>query len=315
MTLEEALEKIRSMEVRGAGRIARFAASTIKDFTENSRAGSAKELETDVLEVFRKLDATRPTAVSLRNSLRIIHSNSILQFTNAEPSIQEMRAKIIEASEEFIKRSEGATENIGELGSDKVSDGFTIQTHCNSQNALQIIKHSFKQGKKIKVYATESRPWLQGHITVKELAADNIPVTLIVDSAVRYHMDRIDIVLVGADTITAEGNLINKIGTAQIALAAAEMGVPLYTCAETYKFSPESLFDPDYQVQIEERDLDEVLPNRAEFLGVDIANPVFDITPAKHITGIITEKGIIKPKQAKQMIETEFSGTKDLIFT
>jgi len=314
MELETALEKIRSMEVRGAGRIARFAAKTVWNFCEHSSAATANELEKDILEVFRKLDATRPTAVSLRNSLRIIYQNSIHKTGGTGISVQEMKNEIMQACDDFIHASEGATQKIGKLGAEKIANEYKIQTHCNSQNALSIIKTAFGEGKAIMVFASESRPWLQGHITVRELAAENIPVTLIVDSAVRYFMDQVDIVLVGADTITADGKLINKIGTAQIALSAKDAGVPIYTCAETYKFSPESLYDPSYNVTIEERDAAEVLPDRSDFNGVEVANPVFDITPAKNITGIITEKGIIKPEQAGELIEEEFGKTKELKF-
>ena len=139
-------------------------------------------------------------------------------------------------------------------------------------------------------------------------------MTLIVDSAVKYHIDRIDLVLVGADTITSEGNLINKIGTSQIALTAYDAGVPFYVCAETYKFSPESELGSKGKIIIEERPPTEVVKDPGAFPGVKIANPVFDITPAKHIKGIITENGIIKPGDAKKIIEEEFGKIKDIDF-
>jgi ribose 1,5-bisphosphate isomerase len=125
-------------------------------------------------------------------------------------------------------------------------------------------------------------------------------------------MEKVDAVFVGADTILADGELINKIGTSQIALAAKEFGVPFYVCAETYKFSPDSLFNPDHEVIIEERDPAEVVPDQNSFKGVNIANPVFDRTPPEYITEYITEIGAFKPSKVKELIESEF-GTGEVL--
>jgi ribose 1,5-bisphosphate isomerase len=312
MDVDSAVEKIRSMEVRGAGRIARFAVSTVSDQVSKSDKTDLADLKSDLMKIFQTLNASRPTAVSLKNSLRYIYQHSLAQFQEDKGTAEDLRNRVMEACSSFIEKSEGAVKKIGELGSDRIQDGSTLQTHCNSQLALSAIIEAHNQGKSIKVFASESRPWYQGHLTVRELAEANVHVTLIVDSAVRYFMEKVDAVFVGADTILADGELINKIGTSQIALAAKEFGVPFYVCAETYKFSPDSLFNPDHEVIIEERDPAEVVPDQNSFKGINIANPVFDRTPPEYITEYITEIGAFKPSKVKELIESEF-GTGEVL--
>ena len=287
--VEESAKKIISMEIRGASRIARFAAETLKEF--------AKTVEKNFDENMRKaseiLMNTRPTAVSLFNAI-----NYIMMYKGEND--EEKRTDAIMRAEEFIRWVDTAKQKIGEIGAKRIKDGWTILTHCNSSTALAVIKTAFRQGKNIEVIATESRPRYQGHLTVKELAKEGIPTTLIVDSAVRYFMKDVDCVIVGADTITVNGALINKIGTSQIALCAKESRVPFMVCAETYKFSPATLFGE--LVVIEERDAKEVAPEEILNLGVKVRNPAFDVTPRDYIDLIVTEIGAIPPEMAYVII-------------
>ncbi len=287
--VEESAKKIINMEVRGASRIARFVAETLKEF--------AKTVEKNFDENMRKaseiLMNTRPTAVSLFNAI-----NYIMMYKGEND--EEKRTDAIMRAEEFIRWVDTAKQKIGEIGAKRIKDGWTILTHCNSSTALAVIKTAFRQGKNIEVIATESRPRYQGHLTVKELAKEGIPTTLIVDSAVRYFMKDVDCVIVGADTITVNGALINKIGTSQIALCAKESRVPFMVCAETYKFSPATLFGE--LVVIEERDAKEVAPEEILNLGVKVRNPAFDVTPRDYIDLIVTEIGAIPPEMAYVII-------------
>ena len=198
----------------------------------------------------------------------------------------------------FISNSKKAVETIGRIGANRIKDGDVVLTHCNSKAALSVIKTAYEQGKNISVYATESRPWKQGLLTVKDLSDAGIPVTMIVDSAVRWIMKEIDIAVVGADTICSNGALINKIGTSQIGLAAHEARVPMMVCAESYKFSPKTM--EGEIVEIEERDTSEVAENLPP--NVRIRNPVFDSTPAEYIDCIATEIGLISPYAAYEVI-------------
>ncbi|WP_457548932.1 ribose 1,5-bisphosphate isomerase [Archaeoglobus sp.] len=287
--VEESAKKIINMEVRGASRIARFVAVTLKEF--------AKTVDKNFDENMRKaseiLMNTRPTAVSLFNAV-----NYIMMYKGEND--EEKKSDAIRRAEEFIRWVDTAKRKIGEIGAKRIKDGWTILTHCNSSTALAVIKTAFRQGKKIEVIATESRPRYQGHLTVKELAKEGIPTTLIVDSAVRYFMKDVDCVVVGADTITVNGALINKIGTSQIALCAKESRVPFMVCAETYKFSPATLFGE--LVVIEERDAKEVAPEEILNLGVKVRNPAFDVTPREYIDLIVTEIGAIPPEMAYVII-------------
>ena len=280
----KAAEEIKSMKIRGAARIAKFAAKTLLEY-----AKKAKDFDNEMKQAAEILLNTRPTAVSLYNAI-----NYVMNYSGE--NVEERRKDLIRRANEFINWVETAQQKIGEIGEKRIKDGYTILTHCNSSAALSVIKKAHKSGKKIEVFATESRPRWQGHLTVKELREAGIDVTLIVDSAVRYFMNDIDCVIVGADTITVNGALINKIGTSQIALAAKEARVPFMVAAETYKFSPKTLLGE--LVVIEERDASEVAPKEILEMGVKVRNPAFDVTPRDYIDLIITEVGAIPPEMA-----------------
>lgn len=295
---------IKTMKIRGAGKIARAAAEALKI------AAQKYELKKDVRQFINYIDnvaklliSTRPTAVSLPNAIMYVTS----RLRKARPiSVNEAIDVIIEAANEFINYSLTATKRIGIIGSHRILDGDVILTHCNSSAALSIIIHAYKQGKNIRVYATETRPKFQGHITAKILLSENIDVTLIPDTAIRYVMKKIDKVIVGADTIAANGAVVNKIGTSNIALAAHEARVRVFVASETYKFSPATVIGE--LVEIEERDPREVVD--VEFLRnnpkVIVRNPAFDVTPPEYIDAIITEEGLIPPQAAFLILMEKF---------
>lgn len=298
--VEDIAKKIKSMEIRGAGKIAREAATALKVWAEKSNARDRQEFLMGLEEAGEVLVSARPSAVSLPNAVRFVVYRS--KKANAK-SVEEQKKATIAIASTFIENSLKAVERIGEIGAKRISDGDIILTHCHSTAALSIIKAAWKQGKKIEIIATESRPFYQGHILVRELAREGIPATLIVDSAVRFFMKQIDKVIVGADSIASNGALINKIGTSQVALAADEARVLFLVAAETYKFHPETLIGE--LVEIEERDLKEVADPK-DFPGVRIRNPAFDVTPPEYIDLIITEKGVIPPQAAFTVIREEF---------
>ena len=290
-SLTETAEKIKNMEIRGAGRIARAAALALKEEALSVPAKDIGEFNAKMREAFRTLYTTRPTAVSLPNALRIV-------MRYKADNVEDARRQIAANADAFIAGSEHAVQQIGEIGARRLRDGDTIMTHCNSSAAAAILTAAFRQGKRINVIATETRPRMQGLITVDVLAKAGVPTTLILDSAVRYFMKKVDTVVVGADAITVNGNLINKIGTSQLALAAHEARVPFMVAAETYKFSPRTLLGE--LVEIEERDPAEVLPpeKRKQWPGLTVRNPAFDITPHQYIDLICTEIGAIPPEMA-----------------
>lgn len=298
--VRETHEKIKSMAVRGAAKIARSAAQALKAYAQESKAKSRDEFLRELKDAGDLLISARPSAVSLPNAVRFVLHRA---ETTKGKNVEELRKLTISSADEFTENSKRAIERIGEIGAKRISDGDCIMTHCNSSVALAVITTAWRQGKKLKVIATESRPRYQGYITAKELAKEGIPVTIIVDSAARYFMKKVDKVIVGADSIAVNGAVVNKIGTAPIALAAHEARTPLFVAAETYKFNPETLVGE--LVEIEERDVSEVAEPK-EFKGVKIRNPAFDVTPAEYIDLIITEKGAVSPQSAAMIIKEEF---------
>jgi ribose 1,5-bisphosphate isomerase len=217
-------------------------------------------------------------------------------------TVDEAKAGLVTRADEFIRSSQHAVERIAGFGSRHIRDGDTILTHCNSEVALGCIIAAHKEGKEIEVFATEVRPRNQGLITIKTLNDAGIKTNFIVDSAVRSFIHDVDLVVVGADAVTVNGAVVNKIGTSQVAHAAVEARVNVMVAAETYKFAPRTILGE--LIKIEERAGSEVLPDEiAKTLpNVTVRNPAFDVTPAEYIDLIVTEKGAIPPQMAYVII-------------
>ena len=299
--VESITEGIRSMEIRGAGRIGRYASKALSVIGREYEGDSKEEFITRLRKGAEDLLSTRPSAISLKNALILT-----LKGVEEEDSVEGMKKRLERRSREFIDNSNKAVKRIARIGSGRIPKGSHVLTHCNSNAALSVIEKAFEEDKVEGVFCTESRPWRQGHITARRLAKKGIPVTMIVDSAVRHFIRDMDVVIVGADTVAANGAVINKIGTSQIALASHEGRVPFMVAAETYKFSRETLLGS--LVKIEERSADEVAdPLKPEDLpGVDFRNPVFDATPPEYVDAIITEIGVVSPYLATEVIREIF---------
>lgn len=307
---------IESMRIRGAGKIARAAVKTLRITVQNSKAKSIEELLEDLRNTAQMIIETRPTAVSLPNGIRYV-SKRVNKELKRNPNLEELKEIVKKAVKKFIVNSQRAVVRIGEIGSKRIRNGDVILTHCNSAAALSVILNAANQNKDVRVFATETRPRFQGHITSKILRDAGIDVTLIVDSAVRLYMNRVNTTIVGADAISSNGALINKIGTSTVALVAKEARTLFFVAAETYKFSPETMVGE--LIEIEERDLEEVI-DREELEKIGnprVLNPAFDITPPQYIDLIITEKGIIPPQAAYTVLQEEFgwlTGGKEHLF-
>ncbi|RLE81310.1 MAG: ribose 1,5-bisphosphate isomerase [Thermoprotei archaeon] len=303
----EIAEGIRSMKIRGAGRIARAAVKALKIAALGYRGSNVKDFYDYMMYASKLLLATRPTAVSLPNAVAYVMSR--LSRNIEAFSLNEAVDSVVKWSDEFIEYSLKATQLIGEIGEGRIKSGNIVLTHCNSSAALSVIITAHRKGKDIRVYACETRPKFQGKITAKTLAKEGIDVTLIPDSAVRFFMKDVDLVIVGADTVAANGAVVNKIGTSMIALAAHEARVRVFVAAETYKFSPATVIGE--LVTIEERPPTEVVDK--DFLrrypGIKVRNPAFDVTPPEYIDAIITEKGVISPHAAILVLREEFAWT------
>lgn len=288
-------QQIKNMEIRGAGRIARAASAGLRDYSQRIDISRLDEFNEQMKHAAELLISTRPTAVSLPNAVR-----AIMRYEGT--TVEEAKASIAKLADRFIANSENAVRKIGEIGARRVRDGDTIMTHCNSSAAISIMAAAHDQGKNINVIATESRPRWQGHLTIKQLDEKGIRTSLIVDSAVRYFMKEVDLVVMGADAVTANGSIINKIGTSQLALSAHEARKNVIIAAETYKFSPRSMLGE--LIEIEERSSNEVMADDKlkEFNNVSVKNPAFDVTPREYIDLICTEVGAIPPEMAYLII-------------
>lgn len=294
--LLETAQKIKSMEIRGAGRIARAAAAELRDYAGRIKTKDLADFNEKMKYAAGMLVNTRPTAVSLPNAVRWV-----MRYKGE--TVDEAMININKLADEFITNSENAVKRIGEIGARRVRDGDTIMTHCDSLAFNAIMAAAHARGSDFNVIATESRPRLQGHLTIKRLNSIGIKTTLIVDSAVRFFMKDVDLVIMGADAVTVNGCVINKIGTAQVALAAHEARTNVIIAAETYKFSPRSILGE--LVEIEERDSTEVISREKldEFANVSVKNPAFDVTPREYIDIICTEVGAIPPEMAYIIIK------------
>jgi len=297
MILNGTAASIKSMEIRGAGRIARAAVEALADYARNLEVSDADAFKREMQKAAEILTETRPTAVSLPNAVRYV-----MRALDSFESVEAAREAVLARAAEFIDHSEHAVERIAEIGARHISDGDVLLTHCNSEAALGCILEAHRQEKEIEVYATEVRPRGQGLITIRALNDAGIRTNYIIDSAVRYFINDVDLVIVGADAIAVNGAVVNKIGTAQIAHAANEARTNVIVAAETYKFAPRTILGE--KIAIEERDTGEVLPRGiAENLPfVRVRNPAFDVTPAEYVDLIVTERGAFPPELAYMVI-------------
>ncbi len=299
----EVARAIKEMYVRGAPAIGAAAAYGVALAAVHSQAQTVQELRADVREAVEVLRATRPTASNLFWAL----NRMLARLDDAADEVDEVREALVAEAEALADEDVEVNRRMGEYGASLVEDGFNLLTHCNAGalatvdygTALAPIRTAWKQGKRIHVYVDETRPRLQGaKLTAWELMREGIPMTLIADNAAGYFIQRgkVDIVFVGADRVVANGDVINKIGTYKVALAAKENGVPFYPVV------PTSTIDLDVpcgeQVPIEERVPEEVSHICGVAIapgGVPVANPAFDVTPYRYLSGIITERGIVYP--------------------
>ncbi len=305
--LDKTYRDIKNMRIRGALDIAISASTTLKKVAA-SDARNTSQLLKKLKNAGEKLKSARPTAVSLPNAVNYI---LYVADRSSHLGIDEFRIRLLDDIEGFIGEQNNALDRIAEIGSNLVAEGDVILTHCNSDTVNMLLERAWGLGKRIEVVCTETRPRYQGHITARELSGSGIPTTLIVDSAVHLIMKelKVDKVIVGADTVYANGDMINKIGTSQIAICANELDIDFIVATESIKFSPQSLLGS--RVEIEERDPSEVL-KPGKLPKVKILNPAFDITHADYIDVFVTEFGVIPPEAVYHILREKFGWGLDI---
>ncbi|AIF83044.1 S-methyl-5-thioribose-1-phosphate isomerase [Candidatus Nitrososphaera evergladensis SR1] len=300
-------DAIKKLVVRGAPAIGVSAALGLALAAQNSKAKTLSELMTDLDTAFKELRATRPTAVNLFWALE-----RVMGKAKRAKTLEDARNIVLAEAQKMWQEDVKANREMGANGARLFQDGDVVLTHCNAGSlatvaygtALGVIRAARESGKRLSVIATETRPVMQGaRLTAFELQHDGVDVSLIPDTAVGHMMARgaIKRVIVGADRVLRTGHVFNKIGTYQVAILASRHKVPFYVAAPLSTFDFES--DPK-DVVIEERSVDEVVKvgkKRVAPKGVRIFNPAFDMTPPELITGIITERGVLKPPFEKNL--------------
>ena len=302
-TYEEVADAIRTMIVRGAPAIGVAAAMGIALGAREIKTDNVAEFRNQLGHICRLLGETRPTAVNLFWAIRRMQKR--FEELSGRP-LTEIKLLLIKEAISMHAEDIAANEAMGKNGAVLMPDSGTVLTHCNAGalatagygTALGVIRAAIKNGKRLSVFADETRPFLQGsRLTAWELMKDGIPTTLISDNMAGHMMaqGKIQAVIVGADRIAANGDTANKIGTYSVAILAKEHGIPFYVAAP---FSTVDLDTPDgSRIPIEERSATEVTHIGGKQIapsGVGVRNPAFDVTPAKYIAAIITERGVAR---------------------
>ncbi|MBI4698187.1 MAG: S-methyl-5-thioribose-1-phosphate isomerase [Nitrospirae bacterium] len=299
-------EGIKKLCIRGAPAIGIAAAMGVAIGARQIKAMDFDEFYAGLGPVFSTILSTRPTAVNIEWAINRLKQ---LLVSNKESGIEKLKDLLMDEANDILAEDIEVNKAIGRFGAHIIKDGDTIITHCNAGSlatggygtATAPMRTAKEQGKKIQVIADETRPVLQGcRLTAWELMQDGIDVTLITDNAAGALMKKgeIDLAIVGTDRTAANGDVANKIGTYSLAILCKEHDIPFYVAAPTSSIDF-SIASGDH-IPIEERAPEEVTciwGHRIAPEGVKVRNLAFDVTPAKYVTGIITEKGVFKPKE------------------
>jgi len=297
--IQTTAKRIRKLEVQGARNVAIAAIKAIQLQAARTEAPSKKDFLRELTKAKDAFFASRPTEPLMRNALRLI-INKV--ENDEEKNVKKLVEIVSQASGQFLTQLEDSSTKIAEIGARRIRHNSVILTHCHSSTVTNMLKRAIHDGKTFEIICTETRPMFQGQKTAKEMLELGVKTSFIVDSAVRFFMNSADIILVGADAITSEGNVINKIGTSAVALMAHEARTPFYVVSELLKYDPATMYG-DYE-KIEERSPREIWKDAPKELVV--RNPAFDVTRRDFIHGIICEEGIISPHSITEVMHRKY---------
>jgi len=307
---EDVAEAIERLAVRGAPALAAASAMALAVTALRSKARTKDQIMAELNRAGERVRRTRPTAVNL-----FVGLERALKAASSAEGAAGVREAVAREARAIADEDVTVNKKIGENGAALLKDGDVVLTHCNAGalatvgygTALGVIRAACSSGKKIKVIADETRPLLQGaRLTAWELQREKIPVTVITDNMTGHVMSRIGVnaVVVGADRIAANGDTANKIGTYSVAVLAKEHGVPFYVAAPTSTI--DMTLKSGKEIPIEERRPEEVTFIRGVRTvpkGVNVFNPAFDVTPARYIRAIITERGVVRPNELSKLFK------------
>ncbi len=313
-------EDIRTLKVQGARRVAQAALEGLVSAAAASRARTKSALYVDLLKAAQMLKSTRPTEPMMRNALEdSLRFGLAWIHTHKDENPKELVSAMQKHQKKLLGEMREAVDKIAKAGAAQIPKGGRVLIHCHSTTVIRVLIQAQKMGKRPHVVCLETRPLYQGRLSARELAAAGIDVTLAVDSAAGSLMDKTDVVLVGADAMTADGSLINKVGTCGLAQLARAHGVRFLCAAELYKYDPLTRFGADEKIEQraprevwgsgyyrqEKRGKAKVLPKPA---GLKILNPAFDRTPAVYISSYITEEGLVQPARLAKLARRKLAG-------
>jgi len=299
MSSHKVVERVKLMT--GSTEAAEYALSIIRNGLLEAK--DFYEVCMNLIETSKDLLKIRSTSALIINTLREL----FIKALDVKPkNLERFKEELSKLIDKKITYAKWATQRLGEIGARRLRERETILVHSYSYSVYKVIEEAVKLGKDIEVYVTESRPGLEGLVMAEALEKLNIPVTLIVDSAVRFVMPKITRVLVGAEAIAANGAIVGKVGTSVVALTAKEARVRVFVAAGTYKFSLETVFGE--LIQIPQAPPDTVIEDKELKNRVKIYAPLMDVTPPDYIDAIITERGVIAP-QAVPLILREIYGS------
>ncbi|MHA1685467.1 MAG: translation initiation factor eIF-2B [Candidatus Heimdallarchaeaceae archaeon] len=294
------VEDIRTLKIQGATNIAIQGVKAFASLGERIHVQSLDQYFKTLEDSQKMLAGARATEPALRNGLRYV----LYKLKNNASSQTEAKQLISIYADEYVELLKDSKRKVITYGAQRIRDGSVIMTHCHSSMSTGILLRAFEQGKNIRVFCTETRPLYQGHITARELIEAGIEATMVVDSAMRWVLNKenIDMIITGADAITSQGTAINKIGTRLLALAAREMDIPFYTATTLFKYDPETSIGK--LTEIEMRAPEEIWPDAPK--GLRILNPAFETVSHDLIDGLITEEGIFSPSLVYSIVKERY---------
>lgn len=289
---QHVLDEIYHMNVKGGSPFGRAAAWAFKLALEQEPLPEKQVLKARIDEIGLKLTQLKPTMGTIANTIHFVQQCYALH--EAE-SIEQIKAHIIKLCERIIETSLAAVDQLGSYGGALIRDGDTVMMHSYSSSLMSCFKHAAQKGTKFKMICTESRPLRESRLAVKMLQSYGVPVTYITDASIWEFLPKADLVIMGVDALSFNGDVANKMGAALVTQLAMLCKVPVYVATEIYKLDYRTQFG--YRIQLERRTKDEmILPDDFESLeGIDVYNQFFDLTPAYQVAGVITQYGILNP--------------------
>jgi len=284
--LKKVVKDIKALKIQGSSKVRKAVVAALKQSVLESRAKSANAFKNELRRNAHSLLTARATEPETRTAVRII----LKAASDETLALQELRDKVIETAEKYEANRANAMKEIAEYGANIIKKGDVVFTHCHSHTVEKVL---IKAKDKIDyVIATETRPRFQGRITTQNLSKAGLEVVHAVDSAGFALLEQADKFFTGCDAVLADGSVVNKIGTAQISLAAWRWNVPHYVCTSSHCFDP--LTHYGIPEEIEERPAEEVWEKAPK--GVKVRNPAFDLTEAEYVQAIVTELGVFAPR-------------------